>query len=335
MKSKLHSFIAMLMIASMVLGPSAPARSYAQDAKPADTVSDDEDVSASSTSGTLISSGFLLHIACPEDAKINGDFRVSMDGSLALPYDQTVNAAGLRVKALEDRLQKTYQPYFKSKPRITVTVKQRKYWIRVLGVVKSPGPYLVRERASLDEVLALAQVKTEDVPNGFVKISSGNRSRWIAMEDYLKGGKDLPAWQGKEVVTFQLDRPEGDFAAKGGGDEDSSPSSRKIQVLGEVRSPGAVSYQKNADGYYYFIQRGGPTQNSDMEEVSVIRRDKKSNEHIEVTRGDIGDIRDIQEADVLLVRPVRQTKTERLLQNAGILAAIISAIAVTAIAVQR
>lgn len=331
----------MMLIASMVLAPMGPRAVYAQsnDARPADNVGDDDDDSGSTAgdSSTVIAPGFLIHVTCPDDAKINGDFRVSMDGSVSLPYDKTISAGGLRVKALQDRLEKTYQAFFKGKPRITVTVKQRKYWVKVLGVVKSPGPYLVRDRASLDEVLALAQVRTEDLPNGYVRINSGSKSRWVSMEDYVKGGKaaDLPPWQGKETILFQLDKPEGDLAAKGGDDEPSTPSSRKIQILGEVRNPGAVSYQRNADGYYYLIQRGGPTQTADLEEVSLLRRDRKTQEHVEVERGDMRNIRDIQEADVILVHPARQTKLERFLQNTGVLAAIISAVAVTAIAVQR
>ena len=162
----------------------------------------EDDTTPDTNGGALIAPGFKLHVSCPDDTKINGDFRVSMEGQVSLPYDITVNAAGMHLRGLKKHLEHSYQQYFKGHPRILVSIKQKRYYIKVLGLVKSPGTYLVKDHTTLDEALAMAQVRTEDLSNGFARIGQGTRWRWISMEDYFKGGKshDLPAWQGGEQI---------------------------------------------------------------------------------------------------------------------------------------
>ena len=293
-----------------------------------------EDDSSTSSDNAVISAGSLLHITSSDDTKLNGDFRVSVDGKVFLPYNVSAQASGQKLKAFKSKLTKTYRPYFKETPRISVTIKQKRYWIRVLGLVKSPGTYLVKQNTTLDEALAMAQVRTEDLPSGFARVGSGSHTRWISMEDYLKGGHahDIPAWQGGEQILFQLERPENEASAKDVTNEDAAdPSARKIQVLGEVKNPGNVSFQRHADAYYYLIQRGGPTRDSDLGEVEILRQVPNTNERKRITLSDIGNIKDIREADVIIIHPDRATKLERALTTVGIVASILSAIALTVV----
>ncbi len=331
------SVISLTIIFSLVYGSSRLA--YGEDRESShlshsgttsSMIDDDGDDSSGTTNQTaLISPGFRLKISSSTDSKLNGSFRVSIDGKVALPYDQSLTAAGLSLKGFQKKLESTYQPYFKGRPNIKVVIQQRRYWVKVLGVVRNPGNYLVKEHTSLDEVLANASVKTEDLPTGYVRITHDSHSRMISMDDYLRGGPDhdLPPWTGGEQIIFQIEKPERETASA--GEDPMGPSARKIQVLGEVKNPGTVSYQRSGDGLYYIIQRGGPTHDSDLSKVELIRTDPKTNTHSRVSIGDLGNIKNVQESDVIIVHPERQTGFERGLQNTGIIATIISAIVLT------
>jgi peptidoglycan/xylan/chitin deacetylase (PgdA/CDA1 family)/protein involved in polysaccharide export with SLBB domain len=333
----------LMIILSLVLGPVASSRAYAAagsdeavESSAPTGVADDTDDTNTSTSNTVIAPGFKIRITCPTDSKINGSFRVGADGDVSLPYDVTVHAAGVKTKALAHQLEKTYKQYFKEEPKITVVVAQKRYSVKITGVVKSPGTYLLKEHTTLDEALAMAQVRTEDVGNGYIRIGSGKSSKWVSMADYMKGGPahDLAAWRGGEQLLFQMDRPESD--SKDAADEiASSPSARQIQVLGEVRNPGPVSFQHHADGYYYLIQRGGPTQFSDLSQVEVVRKDPQSNEHKSISVGDLKNVKDIRESDVIIVHPDRPNAFDHTLQNVGIVASILSAVVLTVFVVRN
>ena len=327
-----------ILIISLGLGPTWPSAvansesNTAANAAASTTVNDGADEATSDSNGaTLIAPGFKIRLICPSDSKLNGDFRVTGEGELSLPYNMSIRTTGLKLKALEAQLKRIYKPYFKGVPQIRASIVQKRYLVKVTGVVKNPGTYLLKEHSTLDEALAMAAIRTEDLATGYVRLGVGNHGRWISMDDYMKGGpaRDLPPWRGGEQILFQLERPEGD--SKVGASEDSAkgPSDRKIQVLGEVKNPGAVSFQQHADGYYYLIERGGPTQFSNLDRVELIRRDPKTNEHKQVSLGDLGSVKEVRESDVIIIHPDRPSSFDKTLQSTGIIAAIVSSIVLT------
>lgn len=318
----MNQLLITLICSSLALGPAWPKFSHAAE-KPVVNAGDDSDPS------DIIEPGHLLRLVSPEDPKITGDYRVGLNGRVSLPYDVSVKASGLRVKALEAMLAKSYQPYFRSTPKISVSIKERKYWVKVLGLVRNPGPYLVSRNATLGEAISMADVRTEDLEEGYARVTGRGQDRWVRMEDYLRGGIDLPAWRGGETISFQKEKPEGAVAEASAAALRLGPAERKIQVLGEVRSPGEVTYQQSADAYYYLIQRGGPTRDSDLGKVELLRRQAGSMERKSVAIGDLGVIKNVQESDVIIVHPDRPSKFEKGLQYAGIFASILSAVAVS------
>jgi len=316
-------------IAAEAVTASTPSQLASEENAIATDETDDTEITTNGNS--VISPGFKVRLSCDDDRKLNGAYRVSADGEIALPYQVTLHAGGLKLKAFEKLLEKSYRSYFNGQPHIRVAIVQKRYAVKVTGVVKSPGTYLLKEHTTLDEALSLAGVRTEDLSSGYARVGHINHTKWVSMEDYMKGGPahDLPMWRGGEQILFQLDRPEGE--AKAAGDEEpiASPSARKITVLGEVKNPGPVSFQRHADGYYYLIQRGGPTQFSDLTKVELLRTDPKSNEHNRISLGDLQSVKDVHESDVIIVYPDRPSNFERGLAATGIVAAIVSAVMLT------
>ncbi|MBC7690587.1 MAG: SLBB domain-containing protein [Methylotenera sp.] len=312
----------------------AVALTPSKEAKPAETPTNREDsigVEPGGTAGDLeLSPGFLIQVASAQDQNLNGTFRIQPDGVADLPYKVRVDTNGMNLAQLRSEILKVYRPYFKGTPNVQVSVKQKRFWIEVRGLVQRPGTYLVKQDAPLDEIIALSGGLADDVTTGFVRIEQGKETHVVDLHEYFKLGKsrDVPLWKGADRIFFQSERPDSDTA----GNNDSTG---KIHVLGEVRAPGEQTFRRKADGYYYLIRTGGPTERADLDKVEQIRTDRKTGERKIVHLGLISELREIQETDILIVHPDRPSEFNKFLQSSSLVASILTAALVSVIAVRQ
>jgi hypothetical protein len=68
------------------------------------------DADAPTTSNPTIAPGYLLALRCPDDNRLNNEFRVNFDGNLELPYDTVVYAAGVNANQLVFRVDLHLKP---------------------------------------------------------------------------------------------------------------------------------------------------------------------------------------------------------------------------------
>jgi len=224
--------------------------------------------------GNLIAPGYQLQLASPEDKTLNGKYRIEFDGEIKLPYDVVLNIGGLTLGAARERILEAYKPFFKSKPAIKVTLVERMAWVQVNGLVEKPGRVLVKENATLDEVIGAAgglqrpsgnDAKASPIAR-FVRIEQTNSSPLsIKLADYYSGAARalIPRWLGGDLVFLQSD---GDSSM-----ESAQFDSGDVQVLGEVKSAGEYRFRTGADFFYYLGKAGGPTAQSKLSKIEVIR----------------------------------------------------------------
>lgn len=280
-----------------------------------------------SSPDTQIRPGFLLQLSSIRDGKLSGRFRVQQDGTLQLPYSVRVSTRDLNLSQLESKVDGEYAQYFRGGPQMKIVIRQKRYWIEVGGLVGRPGNFLVKERSPLEEVISSAGgLTTDDANAGFVRIEQKDGVHWVDLDDYFKHGQGtLPAWRGGDRVFFQLEGP-----------ESASPSESvsKVQIMGEVRKPGAYTYQKRADGFYYLTATGGPTTFSDLEHVELIRTDPASGRRNLVAMGPLAGMTDIRESDVMIVQPVRPSSGEHTLTIVSVVTGIVTASLLAYVAVR-
>lgn len=279
-----------------------------------------------------LSPGFLIQLSSPKDQKLNGSFRIQSDHALDLPYDVTIDTEGLNLAKLRVQLTERYNPYFKSSPALLVTIKQRRYYVEVAGGVAKPGTHLVKKDATLDDLISLSGGLTERVSAGFARIDQSGGITYVDLHDYFRGvGTDeIPAWKGGDRVTFQKERPEGDSAEMVG--KGSLYRFRSVQVLGEVRNPGEITYRRGADAYYYLVRSGGTTSSSDLDRVELVRLNPKTKERETVALGAIGYMPAPKEGDLVIFHPYRVSKFEKALGFFVSIATIVSTVALLVIA---
>lgn len=270
----------------------------------------------------LIAPGFLVNLHCLTDSKLNGDYRVSFDGDLQLPYDITVNTTGLSVSQLQHKLEDLYRPYFKTASEIEVRVKERHYWVDVRGLVDKPGRFLVEPEASLDLVIGLAGGTSKDSPPLYVRIQKGQKVFIVDLNQYYQRGEDHPqilGWIGGEVLFFQRE-----IAAASGEKTPSSQYRLPIYMLGEVRKPGEYTVPPGSDFVDTLVQAGGFTEKADLDDIEIVRRAGGVKRVYDFSWSEFQRAPSPLQGDVILVHADNTTKFER---HTLLVATIISALA--------
>lgn len=264
-----------------------------------------------------LAQGFLVKIECFQDPAISGSYRISEDGTLKLPYQVQLKAAGMTASQLQQELVQQYREFFRGPPRINASIEERKFYVDVQGLVNQPGKFLVSDGSSLDELVSQAgglQRGYDGKPSAlFVRISQAEASRIIRLSDYYAGANiELPSWYGGDKVFFQAE-----------GDPNSGPLSynpQAVQILGQVRNPGEYSYRENGDLFYYIGQAGGLTDRADLNNLMLVRTSGDRRLAYNFTMEQIQYLPQIGRGDILFVHADNlgsAEKTTRVLSEIG------------------
>lgn len=130
----------------------------------------------------VIGPGDVLDIAVWDSAEITRTVPVRPDGKISLPLLNDMPAAGFTPMQLRETLTKALAEYI---PMSAVSVLVREihsFRVSVLGEVKTPGRYELKDRASVLDVLALAGGLTEFAA----------RSRIVIIRQEPAGTRQIP-----------------------------------------------------------------------------------------------------------------------------------------------
>jgi polysaccharide export outer membrane protein len=95
--------------------------------------------------------------------ELNREVRVAASGEISLPLIGAVQAAGLTPRGLEFVLQELLRRNYMKDPHVSVFVREmQSHPVSVMGAVKRPGVFQLRESKSLLEVLSLAEGLADD-----------------------------------------------------------------------------------------------------------------------------------------------------------------------------
>jgi polysaccharide export outer membrane protein len=112
----------------------------------------------------------VLDIAVWENTALTRTVPVRPDGKISLPLLDDVQAAGLTPMQLRERLVSGLADYITS-PAVSVVVREvHSFKVAVLGQVKAPGRYEIKDRATVLEVLAIAGGITEFAARGRIVV---------------------------------------------------------------------------------------------------------------------------------------------------------------------
>jgi polysaccharide export outer membrane protein len=160
-----------LAIAAVSIAPARPG--YSQPLPP---------VTEGCPASFVIGPEDVLDIAVWDSPELTRSVPVRPDGKISLPLLNDVTAAGLTPMQLRDTLTKSLTAYI-PRPAVSVLVHEiHSVKVAVIGQVKTPGRYELKDRATVLDVLAMA--------GGLNEYAA--RSRIVVLRQEPAGTRQIP-----------------------------------------------------------------------------------------------------------------------------------------------
>jgi polysaccharide biosynthesis/export protein len=103
----------------------------------------------------------VLDVSVWGNAEVSRTVPVRPDGRISLPLLNDIEAAGLTPMQLREKVESALKPYM-PEPSVSVLVREiRSVKVTIIGDVKTPGRYEIKDRATVLDVLAMAGGLTE------------------------------------------------------------------------------------------------------------------------------------------------------------------------------
>jgi polysaccharide export outer membrane protein len=199
---------------------------------------------------------------------------VQPDGSFVYPLVGRVKAAELTTKELEQKLAVLLAQGFIRNPQVTVVVQEsRSRIVHVAGEVARPGPYPLTASRTLMELLSRAGPLAAGAGTEVIVIRPLEPVRGPLTLGEASGGAD--GTPQAEVIRINLrdieaGRLDRNVTLKP-NDTVLVPAAQKIFVTGEVREPGAFSFQSGITVRQAISMAGGFSESASTGKLRIVR----------------------------------------------------------------
>jgi len=276
--------------------------------------------------GERLAAGNLIKVECYDDEHLSGEFRLTSEGKILMPYQVETMAAGLSIEELKSSLQRNFKAYFKSPPMFAIQVIDKSVYVRASGLVNKPGAYLVTSSSSLDEVIGLAggleKNQTGNSVATYATIEINATKASVKLSEYFAGNKSLvTGWVGGEQVFFQ--------SADSHGNTAELFNTKYVQVMGQVRTPGEYLFSDNANLFAYLVKAGGPTDRANTSKMLLVRLQGEQVQAYPVSLEQISEAPQMQGGDILFVQADNPSDLQKDASTFGSFANVMSALATT------
>jgi polysaccharide export outer membrane protein len=235
----------------------------------------------------------VLKVSVYDEPTMSGTFRVDTDGSFQYPMLGRVAAGGLRVRDIEQMLKMKLEDGFIRRAQVTVDVDQfRSRSIFIVGEVRTPGKYPMTGQMSLIEALAAAG-STTPTASGEVLIlrpRDPNTAQPLTPDQVDQTGVTRIS-----LAELQLGRLSQNVSLTE-GDTIFVPKAEKFFITGQVRNPGAYTFERGLTVLQAISLAGGLTEKGSNRRIKVIRtvKGKKAEQGIDLAGS-------IQPGDTLVI----------------------------------
>jgi polysaccharide export outer membrane protein len=216
------------------------------------------------------------------DETFGGEYTVGPDGTTSFPYLDRVHMAGLTLHEAEDELEAALRDGVLNFPQVSITVADyASQPVEVLGAVRKPGTYHLDGPTYLRSIIARAGGIATEKSSRRVRITHKNGDEVLVGLAELSGEAGALQLVAGDVVTVD----EGVF----------------IFISGEVKNPGAVSWNDGMSVTEALTLAGGETGIARLRGAYVLRDDEKIRVNIRRIRNNKTANLTLQPGDQLVV----------------------------------
>jgi polysaccharide export outer membrane protein len=235
----------------------------------------------------------VLKITVFDEPTMSGSYRVDTDGSFQYPMLGRVTVGGMRVREVEQLLKSKLEDGYIKSAQVVVDVDQfRNRSIYVMGEVRSPGKYAMTGQMSLIEALAAAGSTTPTASSEVMILRPRDAGTAQALTPEQVDRSNVTR---VNLGDLQLGRLSQNVTLAE-GDTIFVPKAEKFFITGQVRTPGAYTYERGLTVLQAISLAGGLTEKGSNRRIKVIRtvKGKKTQQGI-----DLADA--IQPGDTLVI----------------------------------
>ena len=239
----------------------------------------------------VLNLGDGIDIAVFGESDLSRTVTIGPNGKITLPLVGEIQAAGLTVPQLTERLTEALKAYLRN-PQVTVTVREYpRSYVYLVGQVGRTGQLEIQRGWTMLEVMISAGV----TPRAALRRATLTRKST------------------GEVIPIDLDRllNRGDRSVNVSvepGDVIMVPAlQNKIMVLGAVASPGAYEFDDGAKIFDAVIRAGSPLERSAQNNIGLIRQGAdgkpiiKTVDMTKFVRGDFSQNVPVQDGDIVYI----------------------------------
>ena len=289
MKKRISSSCALLVLfaASLASAQTTPAPAGQAPAAPP------AEASANRPSDYVVGPQDVLKVTVYDEPTMSGTYRVDTDGSFQYPMLGRVAAAGMRVRDIEQTLKTKLEDGFIRRAQVTVDVDQfRSRSVFIVGEVRSPGKYPMTGQMSLIEALAAAGSTTPAASSEVLILRSRDA---LTAQPLTPEQVDQTNVTRISLADLQLGRLSENVNLKE-GDTIFVPKAEKFFITGQVRNPGAYTFERGLTVLQAISLAGGLSDKGSNRRIKVIRTVKGKKMQLGIDLADA-----IQPGDTLVV----------------------------------
>ena len=232
-----------------------------------------------------------MNISVFEAPEMNCTVRVSANGDISFQLLGAVHAAGLTPRELETVLQGLLRRTYMKDPHVGVFLQElQSHPISVVGALKTPGVFQIREARSLIEVLSMAGGLSDDAGDTVLIMRGAANVPFPQPGDVpARASASQPTAEGRKEITEinlkkLLDSADSSMNVMvRPGDIVKVPRAGIVYVVGEVQKPGGFVLQNNENisVLQALALAEGPTHTSAISRARLIRTDPATGKRTE------------------------------------------------------
>jgi polysaccharide export outer membrane protein len=210
----------------------------------------------------------VLRVTVFDEPTMSGSYRVDPDGSFQYPMLGRVRAAGRTPREIADDVKAKLEDGYIRYAQVRVDVEQfRSRSIFIVGEVRAPGKYPMTGDMTLIEALAAAGSTT---PAASVEVLILRPRIATATQPLTPEQSDQANVTRVSLADLQLGRLSENVRLNE-GDTIFVPKAEKFFMTGQVRNPGAYTYERNLTVLQAISLAGGLTDKGSNRRLKVIR----------------------------------------------------------------
>src|SRR2546422_8559151 len=250
-----------------------------------------------STSGDyVVGAQDVLKVLVFDEPQLSGTFRVDADGTFTYPFLGRIEARGQTLRTIERTLTKLLADGYVKRPQIAIEVEEyRSRSIFIVGEVRTPGKYPLSAHMTVIEAIAQAGSTTANASSEILILRRGSGA----------AADGAPLTPGAAGVTQTLrvslaDIESGQQAANvilQEGDTIFVARAERFYVTGQVRSPGAYTFERGMTVLQAISLAGGLSDRGSNRGIKIVRTTGGKKREVGVKLEDL-----IEPNDTIVVR---------------------------------